>query len=145
LFTPVDVRGADQVGFVDRQPVRPPVHLSGAGVDDPDARVEPPARFEDGQLRTAVDLEVRVRVPHAVDVADLPRQVEDDLAVLDQAVHRRHVAHVGDVDADVVLDSVDVVPVGTILRVHGVDQQDVRAGGHELPCQVAADEARGPR
>ena len=57
------------------------------------------ARLEQRQLAAAVDLEIGVRIPHAVDVADLPGEVEDDLATAHQVVHRARLPHVGDVDA----------------------------------------------
>ena len=64
------------------------VYLPGAREHDLHARIVAAARLEDGQLAAAVDLEIRVRVLHAVDVADLAREVEDHVLVAHQVVHR---------------------------------------------------------
>src|SRR5262245_62473269 len=55
------------------------------------------SRLEDPELALAVDLEVREGVTHGVDVADLTRQVEQQLLTLDQVLHGV-AAHVGDVE-----------------------------------------------
>ena len=133
LVDAVDVGRAHQMVLVDRQAVRRAVDLPRAGEDDPHRRVVPPAGLEHRQLRAAVDLEIRVRVAHAVDVADLPGEVEDHLAVLHQRVHRRLVAHVGDVDADAVLDAVDVEPVAAVVR----DSASRRSGRRRRPRPAA--------
>jgi hypothetical protein len=99
------------------------------------------ARLEQRQLAAAVDLEVGVRVEHAVDVADLAGEVEDHLAIAHQVVHRRLLPDVGDVDADLRLDAVDVEEVPAVVVDEGVDQQDVGAERGQLAGQVAADEA----
>ncbi len=122
--------------FVDGQPVGAAVHLTRACVHDADRRVVPPAGFEHRQLRAAIDLEIRVRIPHAVDVADLPGQVEDHFAVLHQRIHRRFVTNVRDVDADVFLDAVEVEPVAAVLRVQGIDDQDVGAGSDQRRARL---------
>ena len=131
--------------FVDGQPVRAAVHLPRACVHDADRRVVPPAGFEHRQLRAAIDLQIRVRIPHAVDVADLPGQVEDHLAVLHQRIHRRFVTNVRDVDVDVFLDAVEVEPVAAVLRVQGIDDQDVGAGRDQRAREIAADEPHAAR
>ena len=82
-----------------------------------------------------------MRVPHAVDVADLPGQVEDDLAVPHEVVHRGRLAHVGDVDADAILDAGDVVEVAAVVGDQRVDEQHVGAELDQRVREVAADEA----
>ena len=132
LVDAVDVGRPDQVRLVDRQAVGPAVDLARAGVDDADPRVVLAAGLEHRELRAAVDVEVGIRIAHAVDVADLPGEVEDDLAVLDQRVHRRLIAHVGDVDAHAVLDAVEVEAVAAVVGIERVDDQHVGAGVDEL-------------
>ena len=99
------------------------------------------ARLEHRQLAAAVDLEIGVRVAHAVDVADLAGEVEDDVAVAHQVVHRRLLADVGDVDAHAVGDAVDVEQVAAVVGDQRVDEQHVGAELDELAREVAADEA----
>ena len=43
-------------------------------------------------------------------MTDLTREIEDDLAIPHQVVHRAGLPDVGDVDADPVRDAVDVEP-----------------------------------
>ena len=99
------------------------------------------ARLEQRQLAAAVDLEVGVRIAHAVDVADLAGEVEDHLAALHQVVHRAGLAHVGDVHRDAVLDAGDVEQVAAVVGNQRIDQQDVGAELHQAVREVAADEA----
>ena len=98
------------------------------------------AGLEQGELAAAVDVEIGVRIAHAVDVADLAGEVEDHLAVAHQVVHRARLAHVGDVDAQPIGDAVDVEEVAAVVGDERVDQQDVGAEVDELPREVAADE-----
>ena len=100
LVHAVDVGGPHQVLLVDRQVVGPAVDLTRAGEDDSNVAVVLPAGLEDRQLRAAVDLQIRVRIPHRVDVADLAGQIEDHVLIANQRLHRRLHAHVGDVEAD---------------------------------------------
>jgi hypothetical protein len=67
--------------LVHRQVVGLAVDLARAGEHDLHAGVVVAARLEQRELAAAVDLEIGVRVPHAVDVADLAGEVEDHLAV----------------------------------------------------------------
>ena len=93
------------------------------------------------QLAAAVDVEIGVRIPHAVDVADLSGEVEDHLAAPHQVVHRRALAHVGDVDAQAVFDAGDVEEVAAVVGQQRIDDQDVGAELDQRARQVDADEA----
>ena len=86
LVDAVDVGRPHEMRLVDRQGVGAPVDLPRAGEHDLGVLVEVPARLEQGQLAEAVDLEIRVRIAHAVDVTDLPGEVEDDLLPAHQFV-----------------------------------------------------------
>ena len=88
LVDAVDVGRPHEVRLVDRQRVGPAVDLPRAGEDDLHRRVVVAARLEHRQLAAAVDLEVGVRIAHAVDVADLAGEVEDHVAIAHQVVHR---------------------------------------------------------
>ena len=99
------------------------------------------ARLEHGQLAAAVDLEIRVRIAHAVDVAHLSREAEDDVAIAHEVIHRRLLADVGDVDRHRVGDAVDVEQVPAVIGDQRVDEQHVGAEIDETPRQIAADEA----
>jgi hypothetical protein len=97
LVDAVHVGRPHQMIFGNGQRAGPSVHLTRAGVDDFGAGVVMAARFEQRELRAAVDLEVGVRVAHAVDVADLAGEVEDDVLAPHQIVHRARLADVGDI------------------------------------------------
>ena len=97
LVHAVDVRGPHQVLLVDREVVRPYISMPAKTSH---VAVVAAARLEDRQLRTAIDLEIRVRIAHRVDVADLPREVEDHILVADQGFHRGLHPHVCDVQPE---------------------------------------------
>ena len=99
------------------------------------------ARLEQRQLAAAVDLEIGVRIAHAVDVADLAGEVEDHLAALHEVIHRAGLPHVGDVDRDAVFDAGDVEQVAAVVGDQRVDQQHVGAELDQAVREVAADEA----
>ena len=98
------------------------------------------ARLEQRQLAAAVDVEIGVRIAHAVDVADLAGEVEDHVAALHEVVHRAGLPHVGDVDRDLVFDAGDVEQVAAVLGNQRIDEQHVGAELHQPVREVAADE-----
>ncbi len=98
--------GRTRCDLVDGQPIRPSVDLARAREHHLGSRVVLPARLEEGELAAAVDLEIGVRIPHAVDVAHLAGEVEDHLAVAYEVGHRRALPDVRDVDAQPILDAV---------------------------------------
>ena len=87
-----------EVRLVDGQVLRPAVDLARAGEDDLHRRVVMAAGLEDRELAAAVDLEIRVRIAHGVDVARLAGEVEEIVLIADEVVQAVLVAHVGDVD-----------------------------------------------
>ena len=72
-------------------------------------------RLEQRQLRAAIDLEIGVGLPHAVDVADLPGKIENHIVIAHQVVHGALLADVGDVDLEAVFDAVDVEQVPAVV------------------------------
>ena len=140
LVDPVDVGRPHELRFGDRQRIGPPVHLARAGEHDFHLRIVVAARLEHGQLAAAVDLEIRVRIAHAVDVAHLSGEAEDHVAPLHEIVHRGLLPDVGDVHAHALGDAVDVEQVAAVVGDERVDQEHVGAEVDELPREVAADE-----
>ena len=140
LVDPVDVGRAHEMALIDRKRVGAPVHLARTGEDDLHLRVVVAARLENGELAAAVDLEIGVGVPHAVDVAHLAREAEDDVAIADEMVHRRLLADVGHVDAHPIGDAVDVEQVAAGVRDERVHEQHVGAELDQAAREVAADE-----
>ena len=74
-------------------------------------------------------------IPHAVDVAHLAGEIEDDLAVSHQVVHRALLADVGDVDPQPRLEAGDVEQIAAVVGDQRVDEQDVGAEVDELPAR----------
>ncbi len=128
------------MGLVDRQGGGSPVDLSRAGEHDLHSGVVVAARFEDRELAPAVDLEIRVRIAHAVDVAHLAGEVEDHRPVAHQVVHRRVLTDVRDVDVHAIGDAVDVEHVAAVVGDQRIDEEHVCAERHELAREIAADE-----
>ena len=102
--------------FGDRQRIRLSVDLARACEHDFDARVELAARLENRQLTAAIDFEIRVRISHAVDVAHLAGEIEDDLAVAHEVIHRAFLTDIRDVDPHSIGDAIDVEKVGARIR-----------------------------
>ena len=140
LVDPVHVHRLQQVILVDRQVERAAVDLARAGVDDLQLGVVLAHGLEHAQLARAVDLEVGHRVGHRVDVAHLAGEVEEHLLPAHEVLHAVP-AHVGDVDADLVLVAGEVEQVAAVVGQQAVDRGHVRADVRERPAQVRADEA----
>ena len=105
LVDAVHVGGPDQMRLGHRQRVRTAVDLSRPGEDDLHAGVVAAAGLEQRQLAAAVDLQIRVRILHAVDVAHLTGEVEDHILAAHEIVHRALLPDVGDVHRHAVLDA----------------------------------------
>ena len=138
---PLTSTGAERVLLVDGQVVRAAVDLAGAREHDASVGILMTARLEDGELAAAVDLEIGERVGHRVEVARLPREVEQVVLALNQVLQAVLVADVGDVHADLVLDPRDVVEVAAVLGDQRVDENDAATRLDEHARQVRADEA----
>ena len=123
----VDVDGPQQVLLIHGQSVRLAVNLARAGENDLDVGVVFAAGFQNGKLRAAVDFQVGVRVLHRVHMAGLAGEIEEIILLLDQVAHAVFIAHVGDVDLDLVFDPVDVEQVAAVFRHQAVHKQNVCA------------------
>ena len=108
-----------------RAPHRPAgteaVHrLSGACVQQLCRPVYTSTSFKNIQRTFSVDAQVVDRSLHGLQVADLPRKVEDVVLSQDQILHGMGVPDIRDVDVDLVLNSVDVEEVSAVGRDHGI-------------------------
>ena len=144
LVDPVHVHRLQEVLLVDRQVEGLAVDLARAGVDDLELGVALAHRLEHPELARAVDLEVGDGVGHGVDVAHLAGQVEEHLLAADQVLHPVP-AHVGDVDADLVLVAVEVEEVAPVVGQQAVDRRHPRPEVGEGAAEVRADEAEARR
>ena len=73
-------------------------------------------------------------------MARLAGEVEEHLLAANQRLQAVHVADVGDVDRDGVLDPGDVRAVAAVLGDQRVDEDDLRAELDEPAGEVRADE-----
>ncbi len=103
--------------------------------------------FEQRDLAARVDVEVEERVGHRVEVTDLTGEVEDQLRLRGRRPCRR-LAEVGADDRDpseIVRGAwvgVEVVRVGAVAGMLGVDDRHACSAACERPCDVRADEAQ---
>ena len=141
LVDPIHVDGRDGMALVDRKMSRPSVELARAGEHDRDVGVLVPARLQDRELAARVDLEVRIRVGHRVEVARLAGEVEEDVLVANEEAEAVLVAHIGDVHRQPILDAGDVVEQAPVRRDERVDDRDSCVQLEELAREVGADEA----
>jgi hypothetical protein len=100
-----------------------------------------PARFQNGELSPAVDVQICIRILHRVDVACLAGKIEENVLSLDEVAHAVPVSDIRDVYAYLVLDAVNIVKAAPILRYQTVNQCDLRSKSHEPSSKVGADEA----
>jgi hypothetical protein len=140
LVDPVHVHRLQEVLLVHRQVEGLAVDLARAGVNDLDLGVALADRLEDPQLAGAVDLEVGHGVAHRVDVAHLSGQVEQHLLASHQELHPVP-AHVGDVDADLVLVAVEVEEISPVVGQQAVHRRHSSAQVGEGTAEVRPDEA----
>ncbi len=78
-------------------------------------------------------------------MAHLAREVEDNLAIADEVVHRAFLPDIGDVHADLVGDAVDVEEVCARIRDERIHQEHIGAELDQTPGDVAADETEAAR
>ena len=136
----VNISRCERMQFIHGQILRPAINLPGAGEDDFPIGVELPAGFQDCELAAAINLQIGEGILHAVQMAHLSGEVEQEILALDQVLHAVGIPHVGDVDADAVADLRDVEKVAAIFRDQRIHQQHVGAQLHQPVRQMAADE-----
>ncbi len=118
IVTNVDrlaVGGIERMLLFDRRILRTTVHLPGIRVNDPGTRIEAATDFQKVQLTPTTDFQVRKRVFHRIEVADLAGQIEDEIPVLDQCIHAGFIAHVPQIDVDMFFVFVNVEKLSTEL------------------------------
>ncbi len=128
--------------FVNRQILRPPINLAGAGENNFHAPIVQPASFKNVQLRRGVDVQIGERIRHRIEVASLAREVEEKVASLDQGGHGVWVAYIRRVQFDAIPDVVDIEEVAPIFRNQAVNQHDLCAQVDETPGQRGTDESQ---
>ena len=103
-------------------------------------RVVATAVLQQGELGGAVELEVRERVLHRVEMARLPGKVEEELGPLYERREPLRVAQVGDDDVDA-FETVDVRVIAAVSRHERVDERHPAARVDEREREVRPDEA----
>ena len=74
-------------------------------------------------------------------MADLARKVENDISILHELVHRFFIAHIRNIDLDLVFDLVEIKKIPTVIRNERVDDRDICAECNEAVCEIAADKS----
>ena len=128
--------------LVDRQVIRFSVKLAGAGKNDLDPGIGLAANLKDTKLCGCVDLEVRLRISHRIQVAGLPGKVEQVILILEQIGHRKRIAHVAHIHRDLVADVLDIVWIAAVLRDQAINQRDLRPLGYQRTGKIGADETQ---
>lgn len=143
LMNAIEVDRPDGVRLIDGEVLRRSVDLPGTGIDDPDARSLPRAFLQEPKLRLGIERRVAFRPAHAVDVADLARQVEHHRGATDRAGKKGSIANIR--------ANYGYIETRQIMRV-GATSRDTRINyGYVGPClcqtggKIAADETESPR
>ncbi len=145
LVDSVHIGGAYEMLLGHRQELGLSIDLARAREDDFGDRIVMPAGFEERQLAVAIDLEIRVGISNAVDVAHLPGHVEDDFAIAHQIVHRAGLTDISDVDPHAIFDAGNVEQVAAVIGNERVDQENICAKLDEPAGEITADESEPAR
>ena len=139
---PIHVDRVQGMGFIHRQALRAAIDLPRAREDDLDLRVADATRFQDGELRVAIDLQIGQRIRHRIEVACLASEVEEIILSLHQIAHAVGIAHVRDVDLQAVAEWLDVKKIPAIIRDEAVEHRDLRAEMEQLLREIRSDKSK---
>ena len=138
----IHVDRIERMRFRNRELTWAPVNLARAREHDFDFRITGAAGLEDGKLGLAIDLQVRHRIEHRIEVARLPGEVEEVIFSLHQVPQAMAVANIGDVDLDAVANVFDVIKIAAVIRDQTIDDRHLRAKLNETPREIRSDEAQ---
>jgi hypothetical protein len=117
------------------------VNLPRTGVDYPDPKPLAPQDLEEAQMGRRVDLQVTLGRHHAVDVADLARQIEDDIAPRENLPELLSLPDVPRNQFNPVRDGRKIMGIGPAARARRVYDDHPGAEFDQPDRQVAPDEA----
>src|SRR6185503_8621949 len=104
----VNVERRNAMLFINRQVKRLAVNLPRARKYDLHVRIVVTARFEQSELRGAVEFEIPERIKHGLEVRYITREIENEIHATDQVIDDKVVSHVGLVDSHVAFKLADV-------------------------------------
>src|SRR5690606_38940947 len=107
----------------------------------PQPRVMLPTGFQERQLRAAVDFKIRLGIGHRVHVARLSREIEQKMLPTQKLRQAVPITNIGEVDADLPLQTAHIAAVAAVFRDKAVEQRDLRPELYERAGEVRADEA----
>ena len=110
--------------LVDRQIMWTTVDLSCAGKNDTDGGVDPATGLKKIQLRSAVDVQIRMRIGHRVHMTGLAGKIEEIVDARQQRLQRESIANVGIIDAKLILAFLQVEQITAILWYQAVDDRN---------------------
>ncbi len=125
--------------------VRPPVDLPRAGEDYLDLWIAGAACLQDRKLRTAIDFQVGHRIDHGIEVTRLSGQIEKVVFSANERLQTVSVAHVGDIDVQLVAKTFEVERIAAVLGNQAIDEGKVGPETNEPAGQVGADKAQTSR
>ncbi len=140
LVNAIEIDRTHGVLLVDRKILRHAIDLARAGVNDAAPRRLTRAFFEEVKLRGSIQVGIARRVLHAVDVADLAGQVEDE-------VHAEKFTGKSAGITDIRMDDAHarrlrkVVGIGAATGHRRVHHGDLGAGFGQPHCDVAPDKS----
>jgi len=74
------------------------------------------------KLGGSVDVQIGQRIGHRIEMTGLAREIEKEVAILNQRSHGRRVTHVGKLDRHLVADVMNIEEVAAVFRNQTVDQ-----------------------
>ena len=115
LVYSVNVERRDPVLFINRQVKRLAVNLPRARKYYLHMRIVVTARFEQCELRGAVEFEIPERIEHGLEVRDVAGEIENEIHATDEVIDDKVVSHVGLVDSHVAFKLVDVETISPLI------------------------------
>ena len=100
------------------------------------------ARLQNRELRPRVDLQIRLRIGHGVQVTRLAGQIEEKVLAFHEVREAVRIAHIRDVQMRRRPEPREIVQIATVFRDQAVHQGDFRAQPDQPPRQMRTDEAR---
>ena len=125
LIDSIDIHRPQWMALVDWQVFGFAIYLACTGKDDLGVGITVSTGFQEGKLATNVDLQIREGIFHAVGMADLSCQIENDFLVLNKVSQTVFVAHIGDVDPNLIFDAGHIKEITAVFSNQRVDQQHI--------------------
>jgi len=100
-----------------------------------------PQGLHERERAVAIDLEILDGIAHGIHVVHLACEVKDQILTLDEMIHGELVSHIAEIDAQLVINRLDIEEVAALARQHVVHDGDLCPEVGQGDGQVRTHEA----